>query len=637
MKRAWAVMAALLVLILVSTGVVVRWRAQQALNSAGDAIRSESEIRFTIAPLSSTPDRRFEWVGSPASFRSAAVFHGHLFIASTSGLFEYDDHGQPLRDLRVGRELPPSPLQQLVVGVVAGSREPELIVATEHEGILFYDGTQFRQLLPADRDAKSVTAVLPLGTGQLLIATPKRGVLVFDGTHIRSFHKTLDAINVTALAGDEADLWVGTLDRGVIHWHAGQAETFTDTDGLPDRAVHSLALDGQRAYVGTSTGIAEFKDGRLERTFGNGLFARALQVSRGKLLVGTIDEGLRTLPLTVASQRGGNVTRVADPIDGVEEFLASGGVTYAVAERGVYRRESASAGWKRVLEPESSLLADRNISAVALNDSGDLWVGYFDRGLDLVEHNGRRKHMEDDHLFCVNRIVVDGRQREVDVATANGLVVFDAAGNKAHVVGTGDGLISEHVTDVALRDGGKVVATPSGLTFIDASGARSLYVLHGLVNNHVYALGSTGRQVLAGTLGGVSILEDDQIRANLTTANSGLKHNWVTAAVAAGPDWFVGTYGAGVMRITAKGEVEALDVATAPTEVNPNALIATPGFVLAGTLGNGLYVFDRASQRWTILTSGLPSLNVTALAEHGDQIYIGTDNGLVRIAKSALR
>jgi hypothetical protein len=47
-----------------------------------------------------------------------------------------------------------------------------------------------------------------------------------------------------------------------------------------------------------------------------------------------------------------------------------------------------------------------------------------------------------------------------------------------------------------------VLATPAGLTFVDADGARSLYAFEGLVNNHVYALGVQDKTLLAGTLGG---------------------------------------------------------------------------------------------------------------------------------------
>ncbi len=65
-------------------------------------------------------------------------------------------------------------------------------------------------------------------------------------------------------------------------------------------------------------------------------------------------------------------------------------------------------------------------------------------------------------------------------------------------------------------------------------------------------------------------------------------------------------------------------------------MLATSRLLLAGTLGRGLYVMDRKSSRWFAVTEGLPSLNVTALAEANGFVYVGTDNGLLRIPEQRL-
>ena len=62
-----------------------------------------------------------------------------------------------------------------------------------------------------------------------------------------------------------------------------------------------------------------------------------------------------------------------------------------------------------------------------------------------------------------------------------------------------DGLIADHVTDVAAYRDGLALATPAGLTFLDAGGASSMYAFNGIVNNHIYALGVSGDQLLAGS------------------------------------------------------------------------------------------------------------------------------------------
>jgi hypothetical protein len=132
-------------------------------------------------------------------------------------------------------------------------------------------------------------------------------------------------------------------------------------------------------------------------------------------------------------------------------------------------------------------------------------VGFFDRGLDIVDPAGGVRHHESDRVFCVNRIVADPARDRVAVATANGLTFFDPAGAQRETWTRSDGLIADHVADIAVRAEGLIAATAAGLTFLEPGGPQSLYALQGLVNNHVYAVASRGRRLLAGTLGGLSV------------------------------------------------------------------------------------------------------------------------------------
>src|SRR5207302_6805494 len=133
--------------------------------------------------------------------------------------------------------------------------------------------------------------------------------------------------------------------------------------------------------------------------------------------------------------------------------------------------------FQRVFDVPGARLTDRNISALNVDQAGKLWVGYFDRGLDILEPGfDHVTHFEDDHVFCVNRIAGDNDGSLTAVATANGLVLFDASQKPRRVLGKAEGLIANHVTDVILRPGGGITAaTPAGLTTIDPSGTSSLY------------------------------------------------------------------------------------------------------------------------------------------------------------------
>ncbi len=626
--------ATVLLLALGSMGLVF-WRAQRVLRTATVEVHSQEMLRFSIRNLALVSSS-FEWIHAPEVFSGAIVFKDEFYLCGASGLFRYDSHGTLLKHYRPGQDLPSTSLLRMASGILKDAKEPELLIATLTEGVLAFNGTTFRQLFPADADARSITSLLPLSSGQLLIGTRKRGVLAYDGSSLQSFHPALAGLHVTEIAGSESDLWVGTQDQGVVHLLAGRAETFAEAQGMPDAQVFSIAVVNDKAYAGTAVGIAEFDGGRFARVLAPGAFARTLYVNGTTLLSGGSGDGILEIDPQPKRMQG-LLHPATRSMSDVQQIFAQESTLYVVTRSALYQKEGQRGGWRRVLTSAEGTLADRNISALAFDAADRLWVGYFDHGLDLFEPNLRNAiHIEDDNVFCVNRIVPNAAAGTVAVATANGLVMFDQSGRKRQVLGRADGLLADHVTDAALYGSGMVLATPAGLTFLDSAGPRSLYAFHGLVNNHVYSVGAAGKEVVAGTLGGVSVLENENVAANYTVATRGLTHNWISAIVRTGNDWIVGTYGGGIVRLLSNGRFESFDVGTGKFEVYPNAMLATDQHVLAGTLNKGLYVYNRGTNHWSVITAGLPSLTVTALAAGRGFIYVGTDNGLVRIPEQNL-
>lgn len=606
------------------------WRARGVLREAREHVAAGASYRFSVRPIVPVIPAGMVSLGAPAVFNDAAVFEGHLYIAGPAGLAKYEGASASAR-YRVGAELPPAPLTSLAVGVAGDSQAPELWIGTSGEGLVAFDGRSFRQIRADDARLRKITAILPVDTGRVLIGTEKAGVLVYDGRTLAPFHSSVADVPVTALAGNDADLWIGTLDRGLLHWRAGAVERLDDA--LPDHQILSLALDGETLWAGTGVGVAEIRGGKLARVLAPGYFAQTLLASNDKLYMGTLEEGMFAVPLDAHPGRLAQLGAAGVcPSCSIRKILSIDGEVYALAEDSLWHGDEA------VIRREDALLADRNISALKMDSAGRLWIGYFDRGLQILGANGERgEHIEDDHLFCVNRIAHDTVRGVSAVATANGLVMFDAATTRRRVIGQAEGLIANQVTDVVLRpDGSTIAATPAGVSFIDAAGISSIYAFQGLVNNHVYALASDGARTLAGTLGGLSILDGPAVRASFTTANSALKQNWITGIVKVDKDFFVGTYGAGVLRITDRGMWETFEDMRGIIEINPNAMIATPGAVYAGTLDRGLAVYNMASGRWGFFTAGLPSRNVTALEARGGVLYIGTDNGLVKAPESTV-
>jgi ligand-binding sensor domain-containing protein len=611
-------------------------RISRALDASRQEVRQQGEFEFTLRPYVPEAAPPFDAISAPADFTRAERFQDNLYIAGPAGLLQYAPDGRLERQFVAGRDLPASPLVDMARTVLANSQQEELILATATDGLLAFNGGSFRQIYPRDRESREITSVLATPSGHLLLGTKKRGVLLFDGRRISVLHPMLAKTYVTALAGDETDLWVGTLDRGLLHWHAGETEAFAEHEGLLDPQVLSLALAGDKTFVGTPLGVAAFERGKFSRVLAPGVFATALLATPERLMIGTEDQGVIALPFGPGPRAV--PFGIAAPSTEVKQLLAWGDGVYVLTRAEIYRMNARGLARQEVLRKSDATLTDRNVSALAVDANGRLWIGYFNRGLDLLDvPGGRVMHVEDEHVFCVNRILPETRTGTVNVATANGLVRFGPGGTEEQVLTRSAGLIANHVTDVAAYGEGLALATPAGLTFLDRNGVRSLYAFQGLVNNHVYALGVAGDQLLAGTLGGISVIGREAVQANYTMGNSGLQHNWITAVAPVNDEWLVGTYGAGILALDRQGHFRGLGEATGPFNVSPNALLVTADHVFAGALDHGLLVQDRATGRWSAVTKGLPSSSVTALAAGGGYVYVGTDNGLVRIEERKLQ
>ena len=649
----------------------VVFHAQHTLNRQSLTAATLGQLQYSLKPLDLRQQPGgFQPVASRDAFTHGAVLHGELCLAGPGGLTIYAANGSARRTLHTGIELPTAPITALATARLRGAPGDQLLIATAGAGLLLLDsdprgGIALTQLQPSAPQAGDLTALLPLSTGDLLLGTRHAGVLRFSGAALSPLHFSLpglesDRLEVTSLAAaGPALLLIGTRSVGLIALRGGVAQHLESTTGLPDDDIESIVTAGSVAFVATPLGVARLETEapslRVTRLLAPGVFSHALVFDpiTSRLSIGSLGQSVLDLPLGPAFSSHPRIRTAAYelPVAGthigsVSQFIAGSSSTYAIVDGTLLIRSAA--GWTDALPSlPAPTLSDRNISALAFDSVGDLYVGFFDRGLDIVpaQPNAPIRHLEDDHLFCLNRLALDPARGTIAAATANGLVLFDRAGTPRQVFTRHDGLISDHITDIAFTPTGTTVATPAGLTFISPTGTESLYAFQGLVNNHVYTLASPGPgTLLAGTLGGLSVLQSRSVQRNFTAANSGLRHNWITALLPLpGGDALLGTYGAGLLRFSNQPgtpiRFTPADLpATLPHDlvINPNALFATPSRILAGTLGHGMLVYRVAEGRWISVTQGLPSLNVTAFAERAGTLYIGTENGLVSIAEDRL-
>jgi len=98
--------------------------------------------------------------------------------------------------------------------------------------------------------------------GELFIAMPGGMRQLVDGKSELYPMRGAKPINANRLLRDhDGGLWIGTLDRGLIHIYRGKADVFSKSDGLSGDLIFSLFEDHEgNIWVSTNGGLDRFRD-----------------------------------------------------------------------------------------------------------------------------------------------------------------------------------------------------------------------------------------------------------------------------------------------------------------------------------------------------------------------------------------
>ena len=356
-RRAVVVFAIGAVVLFFSFAGLAFWRAQKALNGSEQELAAADQLSVTAGALSLQPNPGFESMAAPAVFKSGAAFNGKFYLAGPAGLFVYSLDGALEHIYIAGLELPAAPLGQMAVGTLADARQPELLIATRGDGVLAFNGQNFRQIRPADPELRAGHGDPSARLWPSAPGNSQTGLLVYDGKSLRRFHPTTNNIYVTALAGTEAELWIGTLDRGILAL-AGRSNRARSPRhrGFPMNASRQSRADGDRVYVGTPLGVAEIRSGKVARVLAAGPLrpcsvrsgkarswsanSRAASCASGSIRPTSNPATRRAIDLRSDEPSPGDRTGAKTDPSGaagspVEQFLAAGDSRYAVTGSGL--------------------------------------------------------------------------------------------------------------------------------------------------------------------------------------------------------------------------------------------------------------------------------------------------------------
>ena len=638
----------LLSLLVLSLIVVLvgAWQVKQRVDQQLAAERARLE-KQNLIPFE---QKRFKAIGSKAitiwqnhqTARAIVRFNDSYFVASDGGLIELDHTGKLVRHYTVLDGLPESDLLSLAVF------NAKLFIGTRTQGLVEFDGSQFRGFSWTDRTSQSIDALLA-DEGRLLIGTRAGGLIAFDGRQFKELtagteHKRLLEINL--LAKDGVRLFVGTFADGLWIDEADRWSHFTTEDGLLSNRVVGVAVANQNLLVATDFGLT---------------FA---PVSQPRFLTVVTLPSLSSMALTpdsvVLSKDNGEIfsfqtdreisaSRQVSPIawsragnSAGTRLISLDNYVWLLSEEGLYRADldhtNAFVPWG---QPDRNYTLTSNlVSALTIDSQARVWAGNFRRGIDVLSSQGTQlAHMESETNREINSLTKD--QATILVASSGGLLRFDSGLRATEQWSTKDGLLSNAVLQVArwdvdgenTRNPLLAFATSKGLSLGARGKLRALTTVQGLPSNSLYAVLVQSRKTYVGTLGGLAVVEDGRVSQVFKDTNSKLTTNWVTALCAVGPRIFAGTYGGGLFELNGSGDLRSFATEVGRVVVNPNAMWSDGSRLFVGTL-DGALVFEPASQQWTQVKSELPSRNVLSITGSDNYVYFGTTGGIARIESS---
>jgi ligand-binding sensor domain-containing protein len=624
--------------------------------------RVEVEVKKLIAPATDG----FTVYLNSADVRAVARFADAQYLATSGGLLSLDENGDVKRRYSTLDGLPDNDLTALAVF------RDRLFIGTASAGLIGFDGNEFAGFSFNTPKATRIS-VLVATDSELLIGTLDGGLFEYDGerfTRRVSSAAGSDLNRVTALLPFESRLYIGTQDRGLYIWREAHIEHVSTQDGLPSPHVTALAAMppslSQTGAIGVATDFAvvALNDANEIKPVTNRANITSLAVSGGRLWAGLFSGGVIDLGADRAVRHGGSpeARSLLSETPGLPRQVptivcASEGRLWALTQEGAFVRDERAAG--PAFEAVAvSLAAERvlttgYITSLAFDAGGRLWVGYFDRGIDLIatETNERISHVEDDRVREVNFMTFDPGEDRMLAATSRGLVSFDGQLKQSILTREEGGLINDSIAHVSVadvpasirgstdslnRDGALVVATAGGLTELADGRARSLTAFHGLASNHLYTSAWSGSRLFVGSLAGLVELEGLRVVRSYKTSNSPLSHDWINGLAEAGGTLYIGTNGGGVDALLPTGEWVNFADEIGRVEVNQNAMHFDGERLFVGTSDRGLLVYNTRDRRWTRISEGLASQSVTAITSDDQFVYAGTSNGLVRIEKRVL-
>ncbi len=389
-----------------------------------------------------------------------------------------------------------------------------------------------------------------------------------------------------------------------------------------DPWIESVGVVAGQVFAATATGLVRGAPGDALAPVDGGEDAAAGVVHGDAFWATTAPPG----PLVRRFDANGGVHVERLPAR-VLRLVVSERTLFADTPAGLFRRDDV--GW-RLAAPRPPALPPGAAHVTALSFLGErLVAGIFGGG--LVEADERTlawREVPGTAAWGVNALLPAGGT--LFVASLRGAARFDGR-RLTPLEGPGAAF------SLAATSQGVAIGYGQGVLL---PGSSLLSAFHGLPGNQALAL-AVGESLFVGTPSGLGALDGRRVRWRATGSDGRLPHPWVQALLVTEDSLFVGTYGGGIARrprVRGIADGAALEPfpETEGVKVSTGGLAEIGGRVYAATEGRGLFRLRADGSRFERLALPLPSPRVTALVARAGTLWVGTDEGLLRLPLAVL-
>lgn len=303
-------------------------------------------------------------------------------------------------------------LPQSSVWAVLQTSDSYLWMGTE-EGLVRFDGVKFTIFDEDNTPAITANYIRCLyedSKKNLWIGTLDGGLLVYKNGEFKRFTSKYDLSHYTIYAIHEDsfnNIWIGTDDQGLFQWNesTNSCQQYKKEDGLPDNVIRSICRDSEgNLRVGTGKGLCRFKDNRFISCLKGddaegGSFSAILEDSKKNLWIGTT-KGLfqlkeeKFIPYPVLKNSSLSIRAFFEDRDK--------NLWIATMDEGLIRYANGEFSF---LTQKDGLLAN-TVLTITGDREGNLWIGTAGGGLNRLK-DGKfttitsKEGLADDMVFSI--------------------------------------------------------------------------------------------------------------------------------------------------------------------------------------------------------------------------------------------